>query len=606
MRTNHPHVMLILSLWVLPFLHVQGANGRTVEAWRKPVPVSGVNTEYHEKAPFLSFDGKTLYFGRQNADDGRYTQIYQAARAGTYESLLTTGQISALNVGGAHVSGPWVSKDNGRMYYYTTEAGKRLKVTATRDRVYEPWTRGTDITELNGMGDVVTPTLTEDECVIVFGGYGLPGGHGGWDLWMADRPDRDSPFAHITNLGSLNTEAWDVHPSLTPDGLTLYFMSNRNGRSQIFVARRPSRDAPFGNVEHLSALDTPNGGSEFPSISADGRVLYFGRWPDGSNMDIYVSYAGRSFFVDGQRGSDDANGLSAQAAFATIQRGIEAAEDGDEVLVALGVYCEELRFLGKAITVRSIADAAIIEAPDGFAVSFFMGEKSDTILRNFIIRNSYIGILCIDSSPTITNMTIVGNVHGAEAYGTGANVFTPDISWTPDIARVPYVTSGSSGFHISNSIFWGNTRLDAIGFNVSYSCVQRLQPSTVGGWSVILVGAGNFGEDPLFVDPNHGDYHVRSVRGRYWPEHDIWVLDDVTSPCVDAGSPTADFSAEPKPNGGRLNVGAHGGTAYAEMSEAPFFGDVNGDGVFDVNDYNLFTDLWEEHINPKPPATKKR
>ena len=63
----------------------------------------------------------------------------------------------------------------------------------------------------------------------------------------------------------------------------------------------------------------------------------------------------------------------------------------------------------------------------------------------------------------------------------------------------------------------------------------------------------------------------------------MWVLDDATSPCVDTGDPAADFASERRPNGGRLNVGAYGGTAFASMSEPPFSADVNDDGVVDYH-----------------------
>jgi hypothetical protein len=69
------------------------------------------------------------------------------------------------------------------------------------------------------------------------------------------------------------------------------------------------------------------------------------------------------------------------------------------------------------------------------------------------------------------------------------------------------------------------------------------------------------------VDPDNGDYHLFSERGRYWPEQDIWVIDEVTSPCIDGGDPAVDASVEPMPNGGRLNMGAYGGTRYASMSK---------------------------------------
>jgi hypothetical protein len=107
-----------------------------------------------------------------------------------------------------------------------------------------------------------------------------------------------------------------------------------------------------------------------------------------------------------------------------------------------------------------------------------------------------------------------------------------------------------------------------------------------------LYGSG-FMNSPLFVDPDNGDYHLQSKRGRYWPEHDIWVLDNVTSPCIDGGDPATDPSNEPMPNGARINMGAYGGTRYASMSEMPRFdADVNSDGVVDLSDMMELIERW--------------
>ena len=45
--------------------------------------------------------------------------------------------------------------------------------------------------------------------------------------------------------------------------------------------------------------------------------------------------------------------------------------------------------------------------------------------------------------------------------------------------------------------------------------------------------------------------------------------DAVTSPCIDAGDPASAFSLEPAPNGGRVNMGYDGNTAYASRTPAP-------------------------------------
>jgi len=242
--------------------------------------------------------------------------------------------------------------------------------------------------------------------------------------------------------------------------------------------------------------------------------------------------AGRTIYVDAVNGNDNNNGSMLQTALATIQNGIDEATNGDVVLVHPGLYLEEINFLGKAITVQGVAvspaGVPVLWNPGDFTVSFYYGEGPGSILKNFIIKDSFMGIFIADSSPTISNLTIVGNKYGIEAYADSQ----PDIS---------------------NIILWDNTDGDLFGCRARYSCVER-------------GGEGNITDDPLFVDPDNGDYHIRSARGRYWPRFDIWVLDKVTSPCVDAGDPYTGALNEPMPNGGRINIGAYGGTTEASLS----------------------------------------
>jgi hypothetical protein len=256
-----------------------------------------------------------------------------------------------------------------------------------------------------------------------------------------------------------------------------------------------------------------------------------GPLPGGEEGGLYVDAAG---------GNDHNNGLTPRTAFATIHKGIDAAENGQVVLVYPGLYVEEINFSGKALTVQGVAvspdGVPVLWNPGDFAVSFYSGEGPESVLKNFIIKDSFMGVFIADASPTLSNLTIVGNKYGIEAYAGSE----PDIS---------------------NSILWDNTDGDLFGCRATYSCVERGSE-----------GEGNISDDPLFVDADNGDYHIRSERGRYWPRFDIWVLDRATSPCVDAGDPQAEVSKEPMPNGGRINIGAYGGTSEASLSpsEQPY------------------------------------
>ncbi len=108
-----------------------------------------------------------------------------------------------------------------------------------------------------------------------------------------------------------------------------------------------------------------------------------------------------------------------------IQAGINAASDGDTVLVADGTYTGygnwDISFAGKAILLRSENGPAncIIDATgrrNGFTI--FRGESRRTVVSGLKIINArYWGIEIIDASPTINNCIVEGNDGGIKVRG---------------------------------------------------------------------------------------------------------------------------------------------------------------------------------------------
>ncbi len=134
---------------------------------------------------------------------------------------------------------------------------------------------------------------------------------------------------------------------------------------------------------------------------------------------------------------------------------------------------------------------------------------------------------------------------------------------------------------ITNSILWDDG--DKYDAEIQYATYTELNIT----YSDILGGSrrdvSNVNTDPLFADPGHwdpngtpndpnddvwidGDYHLKSQGGRWNPGIRSWVVDDVTSPCIDAGDPNSPLGAEPAPSGGRIDMGVYGGTAEASKS----------------------------------------
>jgi hypothetical protein len=263
--------------------------------WTLGVPVIEVNTEYAEWDPFLSADGLSLYYSKGKTDTFYFHRLYQATRQEPFGPFTSINEISELNYSGGHIQDPWVSSDNLRLYYMRTEPGNywRLKFSE-RASVNDPWPVGVNISELNVLNQMLrSPTLTADELTIFFSSFPtnpIPGGEGGDDIWMATRPDRYSPFGNITNQIGINTAASEGGPSVSPDGLTLVFDSDCNGKWQLFKATRESLTEPFGNVEHLWACDTHGGSSATPCLSSDGSAIYYRSHTATRSTDIFVSY----------------------------------------------------------------------------------------------------------------------------------------------------------------------------------------------------------------------------------------------------------------------------------------------------------------------------
>jgi hypothetical protein len=128
-----------------------------------------------------------------------------------------------------------------------------------------------------------SPTLTANELSIIF--QRLTGVNGDIsDLLIASRASRNEPFGAPRLLDELNRNGADYSPTMTPDGLLLFYVELTQTTPQsmeLYIATRPTPSARFGNRRAFTEANTTD--DEFnPFISANGNELWFTR--DGASL----------------------------------------------------------------------------------------------------------------------------------------------------------------------------------------------------------------------------------------------------------------------------------------------------------------------------------
>jgi Tol biopolymer transport system component len=255
----------------------------------EPERVLGLGVAVDSFGPAPSADGLTMFFSAVGADE----DILFSTRASRANAFGPAVPVPGVNLPDSADGTPFLSFDGGSLYFFSD----RLDAEAQGDR--DLWVAqasgpgvGFDapavVGGVNGSGLEHLPRLSPDGLTLMFVSSRVTTS-GGSNIFESQREDLDAPFNTPVELPGVNSDARDEGFWLSEDGLTVYFASNRlpEAAMDIWVAERPDRASPFGTAVNLEAVNTP--GNELdPAITSDGFELFFASDRSGT-MQLYRS-----------------------------------------------------------------------------------------------------------------------------------------------------------------------------------------------------------------------------------------------------------------------------------------------------------------------------
>jgi Tol biopolymer transport system component len=138
---------------------------------------------------------------------------------------------------------------------------------------------------LDGPTEDLAGRLSTDELTILFS---RTNADHTWDIWSASRATADVDFGAPEVVGSINTIYSELWPTVTADGKSLYFMSDRvtPGTYGIFMSTRASTGDAWGPP--AASMDLMNGDATPYLANASGFYFAAGVGRPGAGMsDIF-------------------------------------------------------------------------------------------------------------------------------------------------------------------------------------------------------------------------------------------------------------------------------------------------------------------------------
>ena len=267
-----------------------------------PTKVPNINTSFREFKPSISADGLSLYLISNRPGGFGGFDIWVATRETTDENWGEPVNLGSTINTPANEWGVSISSDGLSLYYDISQPGTSAAIddiwVATRETTDDDW--GNPVS----LGPIVNSSA--DDCYACISADGLElyfssprsGGYGNYDLWVTTRETTEDDWGTPVNLGpTINSSGYEIDPSISADGRVLFFTIGvvncgsrcGYGGTEIWMTRRATTDDDWGEPVNLGPTINSSAFEDYENVSADGSTLFFRYSQSGrySGCDIW-------------------------------------------------------------------------------------------------------------------------------------------------------------------------------------------------------------------------------------------------------------------------------------------------------------------------------
>jgi outer membrane protein OmpA-like peptidoglycan-associated protein len=284
------------------FFHVTGQDEEVIVKEKENIrieirPVSGsINTPYDDYAPVITADGETMYFTSRRPFSDKEKKRNRESMEHIYwvqfdKKDSTWGDPVALsqtvNVAKRHNSNIAVSNDGQQLLKYQDDG-------YGNGDIYETYLSGSSWSSPSSLGKNINSVDHESSASISPDGRTIyfvsdrEGGQGQRDIWKSTL-NADGVWGKAENLGvDINTKKNEEAVYIHPDGKTVYFSSDGlDGLGGYDIFKSIYEDGKWSEPINLDSPINSKGDDLFFVLAANGKIGYYATTRGGRDKNIY-------------------------------------------------------------------------------------------------------------------------------------------------------------------------------------------------------------------------------------------------------------------------------------------------------------------------------